>query len=206
MIKLFREKGIEDAFNVVLGNVQKSINNLSNQEILKGDLEQMAENILKKHQINELEIDLEKRDVKTTMNEILGSWFPLGTDVRRDQYYSCAKVNYTFQIKSGNIELLSVHPKTVSFNHQIDAEFNENQFTIGYQTRYANSNLSEQVKQEVKQKMRLIIQSSRQVIDAINKEVRDFNSNLNIQIQGELEKKREELQRRKDQDDDLNKL
>ncbi|MEX0968463.1 MAG: hypothetical protein WD077_14625 [Bacteroidia bacterium] len=206
MIKLFHEKRIDDALNLVLRNVQSRINSLSDYEILNRDLNQMAGEISQNHQINELEIDLNDRKVETTMENIPGSLFPPGTDVRENQYYSCAKVNYTFTIQSGDPELLSVHPRTGSLNYDVRAEVNGHQFTIGYQTRYSNSHLSDQVKQDVKDEIRPIIQSARQVIDAINNEVKDFNKNLKGQIQSSLEDKRQELQKRNDQNDDLNKL
>ena len=206
MIKLFKERRIDDAMNLVLRNVQDRINNLSDYELLNGDLDQMSDEISESYQIKKLEIDPDDRNVETTMENIPGSWFPPGTDVRRNQYYSCAKVSYTFTIQSGDTELLSVHPKTASFNHDVDAEVNGNKITIGYQTRYANPDLSDKVKQEVKEGIRAIIQSSLQVIDAINKEVEEFNKNLKDQIQNVLEKKEQELQKRNDQNDDLNKL
>lgn len=206
MIKLFREKRIEEAFIIVFQNVQKRIDSLSDNEILNGDLDQMVENISQNFQLAELEIDLNNRDVITVMTDIPGSMFPPGTDVRRNQYYSCAKVNYTFSIQSGNGELLSVKPSKTSFNHEVVAEIDNNQFTIGYQTRYANLNLSDQVKEEVKQSIRLIINSMRQVIDTINDEVATFNGQLKDEIKDVLEKRKKEIRKRNEQNDDLKNL
>ena len=206
MIKLFREKRIEEAFKIVLQNVQHRIDGLSENDILKGDLNHLSENFSNKFQLAKLKIDLSNRDVSTIMTDIPGSSFPLGTDVRRNQYYSCAKVNYTFSIQSGEVELLSVIPSKNSFNHEVVADVNGNQFTIGYQTRYANVNISGQVKEEVKQSIRPIIDSMEQMIDIINTEVNAFNGKLKKDIRDALEKRKSEIQKLNKQNHDLNNL
>lgn len=206
MIRLFREKEIEEAFKVVFQNVQKPIDRLSDNEILNGNLDQIAEDISQRFQISELEIDFNNRDVNTVMTNIPGSLFPVGTDVKREQYYPCAEVKYTFYIQSGNAELLSVKPRKALFNHDVEADVKDNQFTIGYQTRYANVNLSNEVKEEVKQAIRSIIESMRQEINAINDEVATFNDQLKDKVKEFLEKKRKEIQKRNEQNNDLNNL
>lgn len=206
MTKLFRERRIDDAFSLVLENARKNVNRLEKYRILNEDLENMATMIAQALNINKLTIDLNDRVTKVEMVEIPWNRFPAGTDVRHGRSYPCARVNYTFTINDGDVELLSVHPQTSSFNHDITAKVNNNKFTIGYQTLYANRELSEKVKSEVKQGMRNIINSLDTVIGAINEEVEDFNGNLADYVKELLEKRKEEIKKQDDQNNDLNDL
>jgi len=204
MIKLFNERRIEDAFSVVLRNAQKRIDSLGDQYIYDHDLQQIANEIATSLQLKQLVIDLNNRKANVVMKDIPWNMFPPGTDVRRGVSYPCALVNYTFSVDSGDMELLTVHPRTSAFNFDIPIAINKRNFVIGYQTKYANPKLSDKVKSEVKQGMKKNIDSMKIVIDAINKEVNEFNESIEGQIMEVLEKTREEIKERREQNKDLN--
>ncbi|GJM30193.1 MAG: hypothetical protein DHS20C17_28280 [Cyclobacteriaceae bacterium] len=207
-MRLFKEGTIDKIFHDVLNNIRTEIDSLRDSQILSGSLSDLSKSIADSHQISELEIDLDNRMVDVVMVDVPGTspLFPPGTDVMGDQLYPCARVNYGFTIDSGDLNLLSLQPTAVAFNHDVSFEVDGNQFTIGYQTRNATLELSQTWRDKTKEWLRVIIDRLREVINASNKEVQEFNSSLQGQVSEALEAKREELQRRKDQNDDLNKL
>lgn len=195
MIRLFNEKSITDIFEVAIRNIPKKLSNIIDSQILNVDLNELAANTANHNTISELEIDFEQREVEVVMFNILGSNFPPGTAVRRNQSYPCARVNYTFTVRSGDIELLSIRPQSAIFNYNVSTEIRNNKFTISYQTKYATVDLSEEVKREVKQSIKAIIDSCKIVIDAINKEVIEFNEKLPQYYYEILESKKKVLQK-----------
>jgi len=203
MISLFREKRIDDLFGIILNHLERHISQIHEIQILNGDSMEMAKEVAKRFSIKTLEIDFENREVDVTMVNIPWNAFPAGTDVRKGQLYPCAKVLYTFKI-TGDPELLSAKPKKASLISQIDADFSNNSLTIGYQTLYANQQLSEEVQREVKQNMKSMIESMKNLMSIINKEVQEFNDQLEGTAHEFIESKRTLIKKKNDQKQALN--
>jgi len=206
MIKLFNERSIDDVFQNVTKKIAVFINNLEDYQIVNANLDKLSEEISERHKIQPLSIDLENRKVNVIMNNVPGSQFPPSYDVRRDKSYPCALVNYTFQIDSGDIELLAIRPRKARMNRNFTVQISNSSFTIGYQTLYANHILSEEVKNEVKEAIKMILDNIKVVLPALEEEIISFNNSLQENILQRLKQRKEEIKKRNDQNNDLNKL
>jgi len=205
MISLFREKKIDDLFEIVLKKIEKQISQIHEIQILKGDSMEMTKEVTKSFSIKPLEIDFEDREVNVIMVNIPWHAFSPGTDVRHGQSYPCAKVLYTFKI-TGDPELLSAKPKNAFIISPIDADLSNNSFTIGYQTRYANQQLSEEVQKEVKQNMKSVIESMKNLVSVMNIEVKEFNGQLEGKVHELIESRKTSIKKKNDQKLALNDL
>lgn len=198
MISLFREKRIDDLFGIILKNLERHISQIHEIEILNGDSMEMAKELVKRFSIKPLEIDFEDREVNVTMVNIPWNAFPAGTDVSTGQSYPCANVLYTFKI-TGNPELLSAKPNKASLINQVNADFSNDSLTIGCQTLYANQQLSEEVQREVKQNMKSVIESMKYLMSVMNKEVQEFNDQLEGTAHEFIESRRKSIKKINDQ-------
>lgn len=206
MIRLFNEKSITQIFDLTISRIPLNIEKILDYQIQNVDLKELAENTSKHHILKKLEVDFDKRSVDVVMVDLSGNQFPPGTDIRRNQKISCARVDYTFTVTSGDIELLCVRPQGSTFNHNVAATINNNNFTISYQTKYANTDLSEAIKKEVKQNIRAIIDSCKVVVEAINKEIDEFNMKLPQYYFELLESRKKRIQKEINLKNDLNDL
>lgn len=204
MIKLFEEKNVQEAFKPILKKAIQKIDLLTNKTILENDLKAEAHKISNQLIISPLKIDFKNPKVEVQLVNLDASQFPPGTDVRRGQSYPCARVSYTFTIESGDVELLCVNPTKRSFQRDVGITTdNSNEFTINYQTHYANIDLPDQLKQEIKREIRNIVHDMQPMLEALNNDIDEFNESLPDKIEKVLSAKQIELKKKRDQDDDL---
>ena len=204
MIRLFKEKNIKEALDPVRKKAVQKIELIPEHRIMNENLDKIAEEISAQLKIDSLKVDFSNKTVDVKMVDIPGSQFPPGTDVRPHQSYPCARVYYTFKIKSGDVELLTVSPTKRTFQKSVDITTDRwDEFTIFYQTQYATIEWSDQLKEEVKKEIRSIVNEMEPMIEALNNDIKEFNKILPSQILEVLTKKREDIQKKKDQNDDL---
>jgi|GEM_PF-3326055 len=206
MVNLFQERSINELFDSTLKKVNSRINDVEDGEIIQLELIDIAKNITSRFIIRELDVDFDSRSSEVVMVNIPGSYFPITFFADKNKSYPCAKVNYTFTVSSNNTDLLTVRPNSSSLEYSIRAEIGNNWFTIGVQTQYANTNLSKEVTENVKNQMRKTLSTLKEEIAALNKEIKTFNDNLEGKILNILEQKRQALVIRNKLNDDLNQL
>jgi hypothetical protein len=205
MISLFREKRIDDLFRIVLRNIQEHIAQINEKQLLEENSLSLAKKVADRFYVKPLTIDFEKKDVKVMMVNLPWNAFPPDYDVTRGNSYSCAKVLYTIQI-NGDLELLNAKPNESSLYRPIKADVTENAFTIEYQTLYGNSELSEEIRLEVKRNAKQDIDSIKNLVPILNKEVKVFNDGLENKAFEIIEKRKISIKNKGDQNLDLNDL
>tara|TARA_R110001583_G_C5475560_1_gene393262 strand:+ start:73 stop:690 length:618 start_codon:yes stop_codon:yes gene_type:complete len=205
MIKLFRERPIQDAFSIIENNIPRRVNNITDSGITGPNLAEHIKTVTEGLQIRPISIDFEDRKVDLKMVNLKGNRFPAGFDVTPNGTYPCALVEYEFKA-NGNQELLSLHPRTANFNRTVLANINGNVLTIGIQTLYGNSELNDKTKKEVKSEISGIMDDMKNVIDAINNEVSEFNKNINQKVTEQFNIKKAEIEKKEAQKSDLNDL
>jgi 2',3'-cyclic-nucleotide 2'-phosphodiesterase (5'-nucleotidase family) len=100
-----------------------------------------------------------------------------------------------------------VKPKTDSVHEKIYASVTDRSFTIYYHTDYARKELSEEVKKDVKDWAERVIPSIKKMIQVINDEVENFNDTTLVnKITDLIAERKDELNKRDSQNDDLNDL
>ena len=205
MIKLFRERRIQDAFSIIENNIPKRVNNITESGITGPNLAEHIKMVTEGLQIKPISIDFEDRTVDLRMVNLKGIHFPQGFDVAPNGTYPCALVEYKFKA-NGNQELLALHPRTAIFNRTVLASVNGNELTIGIQTLHGNSELNDKTKKEVKSEISEIIEDMKIVINAINNEVSEFNKTLNQKVTEQFNIKKEEIEKDEALKNDLNDL
>ena len=204
MIKLFREKRINETYNLPVSNMVKSVKRIDEHRILNTDTDTLTDEIFKSFKRNHLEIDFSDREVNVKMVDLPAGYFPRSYDVRRGKTYPCAKANYTFTVKSGEMDLLAVQPNQNQFMANVDASINGNNFTIGYQTHYGNIELSEEIKKEIKNTMAKTIEQMESTVIGINQDLDVYNSEMKRMIRENIEKRKVDIEKKNSQNDDLN--
>lgn len=204
MIKLFREKKISDYFIISGRNVLKKVESINEYELLNDEVENLAVKILTPLKLKHLSIDFENRTAESKMINIPAENFPRNYDVRRGQKYPCARVSYTYNLLSNNIELLSVCPSNFLINKVVDTSVGQNNFTIHYQTLYGNINLTDEIKREVKIWASSIEEQMTEIIKNINDEIDSFNIEILELLKNTIEGRKMKINAKKNQDNDLN--
>jgi hypothetical protein len=205
MISLFREKRIDELFQIVNRNIQTHVSQMQENQILLEDSRDLAARLATRFSIKPLVMDLEKRDVNVILVNLPWDAFPPDYDVTRGKSYPCAKVLYTIKF-SGDVELLSAEPYNSSLFRTINADINEGAFTIGYQTLYGRPQLSDEIQSDVKRNVKQDINSINDLIPVLNNEVKIFNDSLEDEIYQIIEKMKEAIKNRDDQNQKLNDL
>ena len=203
MIKLFKEVPIQNAFSIVERNAGRKVESIAESGILGSDVEEQIKMITESLQIKPIEIDFDDRKVETKMVNVKGSSFPPQFDVERNKNYPCVMVSYEYKA-NGNQELLSVQPKTANFNRILPVSLNGNVLTINIQTLYGNPELNEKTKKEVKNQIIAITDDMKIVIDAINTEIQEYNGTINETVIGKVNNRKELINKRESQKNDLN--
>lgn len=204
MIKLFREKKINDYFTIVGRNILKKAENINEYEILNDEIKNIATKSLASFKLKNLSIDLKNRTVNSEMINIPAEKFPRNYDVRRGEKYPCAKVSYTYNLLSNNIELLSVSPSKITMDKIVEASIGQKSFTIHYQTLHGNINLSDEAKKEIKNWAISIEKQIVEIVKNINEEIDIFNLEIFELFKKALEDRKQKIILKKKQDNDLN--
>ena len=207
-MRLFQEQGIDYVFNNTLAMVDSRVKGEFESSFENDDLTGMVNQILKEVKIQKLNVDFASRKSTTTMKGISGSRFPSDYDVRRDQSYERAYVQYIMSV-SGNVQLLKVSPKTRTLQNLVDyvvdvVSQNHMVLKFGYQTLYASLDLSQSVQDEVLRAIRPIIEELPNMQEAINAEVDAFNDQLSNFILEKLKERQTSLRKKWAQDSRLN--
>lgn len=140
------------------------------------------------------------------MIDLPAKLFPRGYDVRQGKSYSCAKAFYTFNVKSGEVGLLSVQPNINPFMSNVDTTINGNSFTIGYQTYYGSIELSDEIKKDIKNTMAKTIAEMESTVNGINQDLEVFNTEIKRLIKENIEKRKVEIEKKNSQNNELNDL
>lgn len=206
MIKLFREKRINDSYNIPVQNMITKVNGLNENSIINGNIVELTNDLYKYLKLKPLIIDFSDREVNVKMIDLPGSSFPRSYDVSRGKSYPCAKAFYTFSIKSGEIGLLSVQPNINPFMSNVDASIYENTFTIGYQTTYGSLELSDEIKKEIKSTMAKTIVEMEATVLGIKEDFEVYNIEIKRMIKEKIEKRKVEILKNNSQNKELNDL
>ncbi len=203
MIKLFNENHINDDFQETFRTAVKAVDNLSEYELTNQNSDQLAEKICKSLKEETLEVDLINKIAKVEMVEISGSSFPQEYDVNRNKNYPCARVKYTFDIKSESSKFLYSTPTNHNFDRVMADVDNLVKLHIFYQTRYGNIELNDEVKTDVKNWIINLIPKIENTISLINKEIEDFNTVMPIKLKEIIENRISKITKKNKQNDDL---
>ncbi|NHM04701.1 hypothetical protein [Flavobacterium celericrescens] len=204
MIKLFREKKINDLFITAGRNIIKKADSINDYELFNSEVESLAIKTLAPLKLKHLSIDFENRTAESKMIDIPAENFPRNYDVRRGQKYPCARVSYSYNLLSNNIELLSVSPINFTISQIVDTNVGKNNFTIHYQTLYGNLNLTDEIKKEIKNWASSLEDEMKEVVKCINKEIDTFNIDILELLKKAIEDRKNKIISKKDQDNDLN--
>lgn len=204
MIKLFNEKTIDELIQMVTTNLKKAVYNLPEYQILDDNFNGIISQIREKHKLHPPIFDMTARTNKVIIENRSGSFFPLDFDVDRNKSYPCAVVTYTIPFK-GDAALLSIKPKkSAGFNCK--AEVTIQSLTFKIPTLYSNENLSEDVQETVKKEAKLICENLERLNSSLQSEVEKFEKTIDDVILDFLKKRKEEIDKRKKREDDLNNL
>tara|TARA_R110002020_G_scaffold297926_4_gene513626 strand:- start:5007 stop:5666 length:660 start_codon:yes stop_codon:yes gene_type:complete len=203
MIKLFRERPIRDAFAVIEKNAERKVDTITESGITGEIKDEHIKMITESLQIHPIDINFDDRKVDVKMVNIKGSHFPPQYDVQRGKNYLCAMVSYEYKA-NGNQELLSIHPTTANFNRNLLVDVIGNALTINIQTLYGNSELNEKTRKEVKNEIIAITDDMKIVIEALNNEVEEFNKGINQMVIDKVNARKEIIEKREKQKNDLN--
>ena len=204
MIKLFKERKIDYAFQIANNSVVQRINNISDYQIMEEDIDALAKKISEEKKINPIEVDYESREGKLVNENVSGMKFPRDSDISPNESLVCAKAVYSFKV-NGDLELFSLEPKKMLFNKKVDAKINGSYLKLEYQT-FTQKPLREDKKNEVKESIRETIDLMKKIIPVINKEVGEYNSTIEEIAKGILEKRKEQIESEQNADDDINDL
>ena len=204
MIKLFKERKIDYAFQIANNSVIQKINHLSDHQIMVGDIDALAKKISTEKKINPIDVDYNSRDGKLVNENVSGMKFPRGFDINPNESRVCAKAVYSFKV-SGDLELFSLEPKNMLFNKQVDATINGNYLKVEYHT-FTQKPLAEDKKNEIKESIRETIDLMKKIIPVINNEVAEYNSTIEETAKGILEKRKKRIESEQNEDDDINDL
>lgn len=203
-MNLFKEKRINDTYNGLIENMVTRVNGLQESRILNGNVEKLTNDLFKSLKINPLIIDFSDRKVALEMTDRPGSHFPSDFDVSRERNYSCAEVFYTFTVISGDMELLTVQPNTHEFTKDVKVSMSGNNFTISYQTLYGNSELSEELKREIKSIMTATINEMESTVTGINHDLEEYNAKISDMIKEKIEQRKIKIKNKNSQNNELN--
>lgn len=203
MIKLFNENHINSDFQETFKNAVRAVENLSEYELQNESSTELTERIVENFKEKPLEVDLENKSATVEMINIPGNRFPPGYDVSRGKSYPCARVKYSFDIKSDNSKFLYALPTNHRFDNVTAEVDNLVKLHIYYQTMYGNSELSDDVKKEVKNWIVDLVPKIKTTINLINKDIQDFNDGMKPKIKELIEKRIEQVNRKNKQNDDL---
>ncbi|WP_428744971.1 hypothetical protein [Tenacibaculum sp.] len=202
MIKLFKERKIDYAFQIANNSVVQKINHFSDYQIMEEDIDALAKKISEENKINPIEVDYESREGKLVNENVSGMKFPQGYDINPNESMVCAKAVYTFKV-SGNLELFSFQPKNMTFNKNVEASINNTYLNIEHQT-FSQKPLREDKISEVKESIKETIDLMKKIIPVINSEVVEYNKTLEGKAKEILKKRKEQIESELNQDDDIN--
>lgn len=206
MVKLFQEKPFKNVIKTSFTNIERKVDNLSEYRILNENSDKLTEEIYKYAKLTKLQIDFEDREVNVEMVDLPAKNFPPQYDVRPGKSYPCAQVSYTFSVRSGDIALLSVSPFKYGFTKRVLISVSGNTFTIPYQTLYGNQVLSDEIKKEVKNSIKAIIDEMKITLSSINQDIEEFNMEVKPKIESLIENRKKNIQAKNSQNNDLNNL
>src|SRR5690606_14246600 len=147
-MKLFQEKHIYEFFQSYIPRIKNEIEHYNYTNVDEKDISIISNELYNRYKLKPIEISLENREANVTMIQIPSSSFPPGYDVTPGKKYNCAKVEYTYTLPK-NHEYLMYLPYNFQIN-PINLETNSQQITFSYQTLYGSIELSDQVKEDVK--------------------------------------------------------
>lgn len=156
------------------------------------DPQELAENKNQASQLNHLEIDFESRKV-----------LPIEMHRLKNDEYERAAVPYSYDCPKES-ELLSCFSTQYVFSFDIQASIKDEKLILYYQTLSTSTTLIPHVKEEVKSEMIMIQDDIAKEILYINQDIDNFNKTVKDFIVDLIEKRRKEIMRRKEQEDDLN--
>ena len=203
MIKLFNENHINYDFQETFKTAVKSVENLSDYQLANQSAQELTDRICKPLKEKPLVVDLENKTAKVEMIGISGSNFPQGYDVNRNKQYPCARITYTFDIKSDSSKFLYALPTNHTFPHTMVKVDNLVKLHVYYQTRYGNIDLNEEIKRTVKNWIIDLVPKIEQTISLINNEIEEFNNSLPIKLKEFIEDRISKVNRKNEQNDDL---
>lgn len=200
---LFRQHHLKKLFDETKQRAEASTRNINDYEIDNFSKEVIIQNTLKDYKIEHLEINLENRTSSVEMIPIPAEKFPGGYDVRRGGKYPLARVKYSYN-KPKKYNLLEYLPNGMNFNKNVEFSTGSNNLFIYYQTLYANENLSDDVKREVKNFMIELHDDIRNIIENMNQQIDAFNIELQAVIEKEINARIEKKIQKENQNNDLN--
>jgi hypothetical protein len=202
MIKLFKERKIDYAFQIAKKSVVQRINNLSDNQIMSEDIDALAKKISEEKKINPIEVYYESREAKLVNENVSGMRFPQGYDIDPNESLVCAKAVYSFKV-SGDLELFSLEPRKMIFNKKVDATINGSYLKLEYQT-FTQKPLREDKINEITESIKETIDLMQKIIPVINNEVVEYNSKIYETANEILGKRKEQIESEQIEDDDIN--
>lgn len=206
MFKLFGERSIEAIFIDIRGKMVHIVDSMPEYEILGSEIEELASRISTRCQIPSIEVDLTNREAKVELIALPAQSFPRSYDVEYGKSYPCARVKYSFPIFKGEKGLLSVWANKAGFKMGVDATLEEDNLVVYFQTLYRNVELSEEVRIEAKKFISDVVVAMRNILSALDNEVKNFNYSLSSFCFDLIKEKKEAIIARKSQEDDLAKF
>ena len=200
---LFKQQPLVNLFNAAMQRTEASIRHKSDEEFFSFPKEKLIESFMRDEKIEHLQINLEDRTSDVQMLPIPAEQFPAGYDVRRGEKYPMARVKYSYK-KPLKDSLLNYLPNGVTFSKNVDFSVGSDKLHIYYQTRYANENLSDEVKKEVRNFMIELHEDINNVVKTMNAEIDIFNIKLKENIESWIDDRIEKKAQKEKQNDDLN--
>ena len=202
-MKLFNEIHINSIFQKTFGKAINEVDSYNENEMYKENSRKITNEIFNIYQEKPLEIDFYKKSARVEMTQVLGKFFPPGTDVNRNQNYTCAKVIWTFDIGQGS-KFLNALPT----NHRFDGvnanvDNGNDLLNISYQTLYASAELTEEIKKKVKNWITDLVPKMENTVSLINNDISEFNKEMKPKIEEQVNKRIAEIEKKNQQNDDL---
>ncbi|OXB25118.1 hypothetical protein B0A80_02490 [Flavobacterium tructae] len=200
---LFKQQPLVNLFNAAKQRTEASVRYRSDEEFFSFPKEKLIELFMRDEKIEHLQINLEDRTSDVQMIPIPAEHFPAGYDVRRGEKYPLARVRYSYK-KPVKDSLLNYLPKGVTFNKNVDFSVGSDKLHIYYQTHYANENLSDEVKKEVRDFMIELHDEINNIVKTMNAEIDAFNIELKENIESWIDDRIEKIALKNKQNEDLN--
>ncbi|MEM9001500.1 MAG: hypothetical protein AAGB24_14650 [Bacteroidota bacterium] len=202
MTILFGEITTEKYFANRKKNAESAAKAIPSHEVKKDNIDELCKKIVKEHTVASIGVDFESRKGSIVNENLKGSIFPQGFDVRPEEYYVRAKAVYTFNA-SGDSTLFRLRPKKASFDKKFRGEKEYNKLSIEYRT-FEEKPLSDKKIEESKEYIKEAIIIMEQTIPLINEEIDEFNPTLEPAVRAILEEKISEVETEKKQNFDIN--
>lgn len=202
-MKLFGEQHITQIFRQNVERMRGRVNSMTDSRLLSQEKTAIVNEIFNMFEEQGIEIDFTNRDVDIRLADRLGRSFPPGTDLAPNEILSVAEVTYTFINKSESTKFLNATPTRRVLQHVVKARIDGINIRIPYLTRYAQIELNDAVKKEVKDWISGLIPQLESTVVSINDEIVAYNDEMRIQIDKLVSEKIEAAKRKQDTKDSL---